>query len=109
MVERKEVSPKSEKSMESTEGHRVVVSVIGRDRVGIIAGVTTVLAEANVNILDISQTILQEFFVMIAVADISRATVSLEELQKKLANKGEELGVKVMAQHEDVFRYMHRI
>lgn len=95
--------------MESTEGHRVVVSVIGRDRVGIIAGVTTVLAEANVNILDISQTILQEFFVMIAVADISRATVSLEELQKKLANKGEELGVKVMAQHEDVFRYMHRI
>jgi len=83
--------------------------VLGQDRVGIIASITAILAEANINILDISQTILQEFFVMIAVVDLGQATIDLAELQQRLDEKGKELGLKVTAQHEDIFRFMHRI
>jgi ACT domain-containing protein len=93
----------------ATDGNRVIVTVLGQDRVGIIAGVTVILAEANVNILDISQTILQEFFVMITVVDMAGAMVDLAELQRRLDEKGRELGVKVTAQHEDIFRFMHRL
>ncbi|MCL6561106.1 MAG: ACT domain-containing protein [Firmicutes bacterium] len=88
---------------------RIIVTVLGRDRVGIIAGVAGVLAAHNVNILDISQTILQEFLVMIMIADISRSTVDLSTLKSRLTEKGQELGVQINAQHEDVFTYMHRI
>ena len=88
---------------------RVVVTVIGRDRVGIIAGVSGVLAEAGVNIVDISQTLMQDLFTMIMMVDIGRATIDFEELQRRLAAKGEELGMRIQAQREDVFSYMHRI
>lgn len=88
---------------------RVIVTVVGRDRVGIIANVSNLLAANNVNILDISQTILQDFFTMIMVLDINNAKVSLQELQLLLKNKGEEIGLQIRAQHEDIFRYMHRI
>ena len=88
---------------------RVVVTVIGRDRVGIIAGVSGVLAEAGVNIVDISQTLMQDLFTMIMMVDIARATVSFDELQSRLASKGEELGMRIQAQREDVFSYMHRV
>lgn len=92
-----------------SEGSRVVVTVIGQDRVGIIAGVTAVLANCGVNILDISQTILQELFAMIMLVDMAGAGVDLITLQQRLEEKGQELGVKVTALHEDVFRYMHRL
>lgn len=92
-----------------SEGSRVVVTVIGQDRVGIIAGVTAVLANCGVNILDISQTILQELFAMIMLVDMAGARVDLITLQQRLEEKGQELGVKVTALHEDVFRYMHRL
>jgi ACT domain-containing protein len=88
---------------------RIIVTVLGRDRVGIIAGVAGVLAAYNVNILDISQTILQEFLAMIMICDISHATVDLGTLKARLEEKGEELGVRIDAQHEDAFVYMHRI
>ncbi|AEG60617.1 ACT domain-containing protein [Desulforamulus ruminis] len=90
-------------------GNRVIITVIGQDRVGIIAGVSGVLAENKVNILDISQTILQGFFSMVLVADIEKSTSELSKLKEKLNQLGQELGVKIDAQHEDVFRYMHRI
>ena len=93
----------------ATSGHRIIVSVLGEDRIGIIAGVSRVLAQEQVNILDISQTILQEFFAMIMVADLSQSTCELAQLREKLAAKGRELGVRIEAQHEDVFRYMHRV
>ncbi len=96
------------KDLESTQ-QRVIVTVVGQDRVGIIAGVSGILAAQGVNILDISQTILQDFFTMIMVVDIAHCKVSLQELQLLLKNKGEELGVNIIAQHEDVFKYMHRI
>ena len=89
--------------------HRIIVTVVGQDRTGIIAQTAGVLAEANANIIDISQTLLGEFFVMILIADLARASVSLEELKSRLAAKAAELGMRIDAQHEDVFKFMHRV
>ncbi|HCP14809.1 MAG TPA: ACT domain-containing protein [Peptococcaceae bacterium] len=88
---------------------RVIVTVIGEDRVGIIAAVTEVLAKYQVNILDISQTILQDFFTMMMIVDISKSTVSLQSLQDILKTLGDNIGMQIQAQHEDIFRFMHRI
>ncbi len=90
-------------------GKRIVITVIGPDRVGIIAAVSAILAENGVNILDISQTIMQEFFVMVLVADMATSETDLVDLKELLAQKGEELQVRIDAQHEDVFNFMHRI
>ena len=92
-----------------TKSNRIIVTVIGVDTVGIIAQVSAVLAGANANIVDISQTTLREFFTMIMMADLTKATVPFDELKRRLNAKGEELGLKVDAQHEDVFKFMHRI
>jgi ACT domain-containing protein len=91
------------------KSHRIIVSVIGRDRVGIIAGVSSVLAEAQANILDISQSVMDEFFVMIMMADIDKSPVSFAELKLRLNALGDDMGLKIDAQHEDVFKFMHRI
>lgn len=88
---------------------RIIVTVIGVDSVGIIARVATTLAEANANIVDISQTTLQEFFTMIMMADIGAASVSFDELRGRLQALGESLGLRIDAQHEDVFKFMHRV
>jgi ACT domain-containing protein len=97
------------KQAEGSGGYRVIISVLGQDRVGIIAGVTNILSENNVNILDISQTILQEIFTMILIADMENCKIDLAALKELLNKKGEELGLRIDAQHEDAFRYMHRI
>lgn len=91
------------------KSNRVIVTVIGEDKVGIIAAVATLLAGANANIVDISQTTLKEFFTMIMMADMEKATVSFDELKRRLNAKGEEMGLKIDAQHEDVFKFMHRV
>ena len=97
-------------SSDATAGSRIIVSVLGHDKVGIIAAVANILSESNINILDISQTILQEFFSMILIADMENSKVDLATLKQLLAEKGEALGgLRIDAQHEDVFRYMHRI
>lgn len=90
-------------------GNRVIISVIGKDRVGIIAGVSNILHESNINILDISQTIMQDLFAMILVGDMNNSKLDMAALKEKLNAKGQELGVRIDAQHEDIFRYMHRI
>ncbi|KAB2954495.1 ACT domain-containing protein [Heliorestis acidaminivorans] len=96
--------------MTTKKENRVMVTVIGQDRVGIIAGVATILADAGANILDISQTIMQEeFFAMIMVVDMEGAKLPFDELKITLEEKGKSLGVQIMAQHEDVFKFMHRI
>ncbi|WP_456416582.1 ACT domain-containing protein [Methanocaldococcus sp.] len=87
----------------------VVISVIGQDRTGIVAGISKVLADNNVNILDISQTILNDLFAMIMLVDISKAKVDFTTLKKELEDVGKQLGVQVIVQHEDIFKYMHRI
>ncbi len=94
---------------DDSKGNRIIVTVLGPDRVGIIAGVAQVLASNKINILDISQTILQEFLVMVMVADMSESTRDMVALKEKLAEKGREIGVRIDAQHEDVFNFMHRL
>ena len=91
------------------EEERWVITVIGLDRVGIVAGVTAVLAERNANILDIRQTLMEEFFTMLMLVDISNIEGEAEGLQATLEKKGGELGVQIMVQHQDVFRFMHRV
>lgn len=88
---------------------RAIVVIIGSDRVGIIAGIANVIAAANVNILDISQSVIREFFTMIMMVDLSGASVSFQELSDRLAGKGKELSVRVEIQREDIFKAMHRI
>ena len=91
------------------KSNRIIVTVIGADTVGIIANVSAVLAEARANIIDISQTTVREFFAMIMMADLEKATVPFDELKRRLKAKGDELGLKIEAQHEDVFKFMHRV
>jgi ACT domain-containing protein len=88
---------------------RAVITVLGCDRVGIIAAVTAVLAESSTNILDISQTIMSDIFNMIMIVDLSSSSIDYQELQKKLAEKGNDLGVEIRIQREEIFHSMHRI
>ena len=88
---------------------KIVISVLGRDRVGIIAMVATVLAENGVNILNLDQTILDGFFNMIMTADMSGASINLKELQQIMKDKGEAIGLEIRVQHADIFQVMHRV
>ncbi|MCL6583208.1 MAG: ACT domain-containing protein [bacterium] len=88
---------------------KAIVTVIGKDKVGIIAQVSTVLAENMVNILDISQTILQDYFTMIMLVDLSNMSISFSELHRRLEEKGETIGVQIKIQREEVFKAMHQI
>ncbi|WP_294344409.1 ACT domain-containing protein [uncultured Clostridium sp.] len=88
---------------------KAVVTVVGKDRVGIIFDVTKVLAENNVNVLNISQTILDGYFTMIMITDISKSNKSIAELRKTFSSLESELGVDIRIQHEDIFNSMHSI
>ena len=86
-----------------------IITVVGSDKVGIIAKVSAFLAERNINIIDISQTVLSGNFVMMMVADLSSATKALEDVKKELAELGESFDVSISMMHEKVFSTMHRI
>ena len=86
-----------------------IVTVVGQDRVGITAAVCTLLADNNINILDISQTILQGSFTMVMAVDIGQAKAPVGELQKLLQALGEKLGISIRIQREEIFDAMHRI
>ncbi|MDO5540048.1 MAG: ACT domain-containing protein [Eubacteriales bacterium] len=88
---------------------KTIITVVGKDTVGIIARVCTYLAENNINILDISQTIVDGFFNMMMVTDTSGTEKNIGELSVQLKQLGEEIGVTIMCQHEDIFNKMHRI
>lgn len=88
---------------------RAIVTVIGKDQVGIIAAVCALLSEHKVNVLDISQTILQEYFTMIMLVDASQTDLPFAQLVKTLEEAGNEKGLVVYAQREDIFNAMHRI
>ncbi|WP_292459900.1 ACT domain-containing protein [Methanothermococcus sp.] len=88
---------------------RAVITVTGKDRTGIVAKIANALAENDVNILDIRQSIMDGLFTMIMLVDISKSKKDFEVLSQELENIGEEIGVKVIIQHEDIFKYMHRI
>ena len=89
---------------------KAIVTVIGKDRVGIIAEVSSQLAELNLNINDINQTVMQnDFFTMVMLADVSKSSVSFGEISDRLAAKGKEMGLSIKIQLEDIFNAMHRI
>ena len=88
---------------------KAVITVIGQDKIGIIYQVTSVLAEYDVNILDINQTIMQDVFTMMMIVDTTKTPVSFEELLKKLEQKGVEIGMSIKIQHEGIFNAMSEI
>ena len=89
--------------------NKTIITVVGKDTVGIIAKVCTYLADNGVNILDISQTIVQEYFNMMMIVDMANATASFAEISDQLDALGEEIGVTIKCQKEEIFEMMHRI
>jgi ACT domain-containing protein len=90
-------------------GSRIVIAVIGRDRSGILAGVTGVLAARQANILDVSQTIMSGLFTMIMLVDIAGISSAFAELKQELEEHGRSRGLSIIVQHEDLFKAMHRV
>ena len=88
---------------------RAVITVIGKDTTGIIAAVCTLLAEKKINILDISQTVMEGFFTMTMLVDLTASTVAFADVSDALTAKGEEMGLVIRIQREDIFDKMHRI
>jgi ACT domain-containing protein len=97
----------TQKTKERAAKERAVITVNGIDHSGIIAAITRALADLDVNIEDLSQTIVQGLFTMILIADITDH--DLARLQKKMAAVGKQQGVQITVQHEDIFKYMHRV
>ena len=89
--------------------NKTIITVVGKDTVGIIAKVCTYLADSQINILDISQTIVQEFFNMMMIVDISGSKTSFDDMAHELDKLGQEIGVKILCQREEIFTKMHRI
>jgi ACT domain-containing protein len=89
--------------------NRMVISVFGVDHPGIVAGVSQILAEAQVSIVDINQTVVQGKFAMVIIADAARSRENTAELKERLRREGEQLGVRIYAQREDLFNAMHRV
>ncbi len=88
---------------------KTIITVVGRDTVGIIAKVCTYLAETGINILDISQTIVQEYFNMMMIVDMSKSAKPFETVSQELEEVGQGIGVKIKCQREEIFTKMHRI
>ena len=88
---------------------KAIVTVVGEDRVGIIAAVCAQLASYNVNVLDISQTVMQGFFTMMMVVQVSDSTLPLAELAKKMEENGKEMNLSIKLQRADIFKAMHRV
>lgn len=94
--------------MDNTK-NKVIITVVGKDTVGIIAKVCTYLSEGSVNVLDISQTIVSGYFNMMMIVDMANATASFAEISHQLDALGEEIGVTIKCQKEEIFEMMHRI
>ena len=88
---------------------QVVLTIVGKDKVGITARVTNALAEMNINIININQNIMQGFFNMVLIADMEGANVTLAYARQRMVQLGEEIGVEIRLQSEEIFAAMHRI
>ena len=88
---------------------KAILTVIGRDKVGIIAGVSNELLKLNINILDVNQTIMDKYFTMIMMLDLKESNSSFDIIKSSLVAKGEELGVEVKIQREEIFNSMHTL
>ncbi len=96
-------------AQKAPKGDRIIITAFGENRTGILAGLTGALAQYNCDILDLTQKLMQEFFTVMFLVDISDATTDFESLKEALIKKGEELNLKVIIQHEAIFNAMHRI
>lgn len=114
----KQIVEKSVNEIESETGElprsdlstgRIILTSFGINHPGIIAGITKKLSDSQIDIKDLSQKILDKFYTMIMIIDISNSPKDLKEIQEEMAQCSEDLKVKIYLQHEDVFRYMHRI
>lgn len=88
---------------------KTILTVIGKDQTGIIAGISQKLYELDINILDVSQTIMDEYFTMIMLLDLSKVSISFDEVKNSLIQTGDNLKVKVNLQREEIFEAMHRL
>ena len=88
---------------------KAIVTVVGQDRVGIIAAVCSKLAEYNVNVLDISQTVMQGYFTMMMATEVSQCNIPLGELALRMDETGVQMGLSIRVQRENIFQAMHRI
>ena len=88
---------------------KAILTVIGKDKVGIIAGVSSELQKLNINILDVNQTIIDEFFTMIMMLDLKLSNSNFEEIKKSLELKGKQLGVDVKIQREEIFNSIYSV
>jgi ACT domain-containing protein len=91
------------------ESDRVIVTAFGKNKMGILAGMTSCLAETHCDVIDLSQKILQEFFTIMLLIDISYSDLSFETIKEKLIKTGEKFDLKVIVQHEEIFKTMHRV
>ena len=88
---------------------KALVTVIGKDRVGIIAEISVLLAGYGINILDISQTLLQDYFTMVMLVDVGQMSIPFPDVKEALSDLGEKLALSIRIQHEDIFRSMHQL
>jgi ACT domain-containing protein len=88
---------------------RAVITVVGKDTVGILASVSNICADCNVNIIDVSQSVLQDMFCMIMMADTTACNVEFSQFSDKLESYGKQNNIEIHAMHEDIFNSMHRI
>jgi ACT domain-containing protein len=88
---------------------RAVITVIGKDTVGILARISTTCAEHQINIIEVTQSVMQDLFVMIMLVDISKSKIPFTEFADQMSKSGDDMGLSVRAMHEDIFNSMHRV
>jgi ACT domain-containing protein len=93
----------------SVSTDRVIVTAFGKNKIGILGGITSTLARTNCDVIDLSQKILKEFFTIMLLIDISNSNLDFEGVKQELISTGEEFDLKVVVQHEEIFKTMHRI
>ena len=86
-----------------------IVTVTGKDKVGIIARISNIMSKGNVNIIDVSQRIMEEYFVMTMACDTTEATADMDKLHKQLGKLGKDMDLNITFQHENIFKMMHRV
>jgi ACT domain-containing protein len=107
-AEKENVDRFKDKDISSDTG-RLILTAYGKNRPGVISKITTILANYNCDIQDLTQKILQEYFTMIMLVEISNSNISFNELKENLMKVAAELNIRIIVQHEDVFKYMHRV
>ena len=88
---------------------KAIVTVLGKDKVGIIADVAIIMKNHGINICDISQTLMQDYFTMIMLVDLSGSSIEYSEIKRRLEEEGKKIGVEIRIQHQDLFDAMHKI